>query len=491
MDDHHLSRAIHSSLEDFKRGIEEHEREQEELKMAIAASLGKSVDQLTARDLLNATMDENPPSKRKHSPEPTESLPNKKTGPPRYWDGVVKLTHVSGFPSSSFIKFEDIVQKSMLKKAAITAFVCSMDWIEEHFPEDINLCIVTHGQLATRVQFAPNRVLIHPPMKEPKYGVFHPKLMLLFYDSSMRVVIGSANLERYDYNDLENVVFIQDFPQNTKPLESVSELPEFAKYIADLLDQMHVPKSVKEELLKYDFSKAKARIVASVSGVFEGEENYRKYGHARLAQIIKEIGAFDPARLPKIEMQTSSLGSLNASYLHELYVSFCGIDPYENGARSRGRKKEGLPPIEIIYPTRDTVEMSRLGPSGAGTICLSSKSWQKATFPKQIMRDAVSYREGTLMHSKFIIASLPPSSNSKKENELLGWVYCGSHNATLSAWGKLSIARESKEPKMNMNNWELGIVLPIYDSTEIPSPFRRPAPPYKPGQDAWTQDMEW
>ncbi|KAG0171189.1 hypothetical protein DFQ28_004094 [Apophysomyces sp. BC1034] len=454
MGDDHLSKALESSLNDLKREMDEQEREKDDLKKAIAASLGKSVDQLTARDLLNATMDGDSSNKRRLPPDITDAPPNKKPRPEKYWDGVVKLTHVTGFSGLSFITSADIVQKSMLKKAVITAFVSSMDWIEEHFPEDVNLCLVTHGRPAIRKQYGSNRVIIHAPMKDEKFGVFHTKLMLLFHESSLRVVIGSANLERYDYNDLENVVFIQDFPQTTTRLKSFSQLPNFASDLCDLLDLMHVPPSVKEEFLGYDFSKAKAHIVASVSGVFEGKENYRKYGHARLAQVIKDIGAFDPARLPKIEMQTSSLGSVNASFLHEIYTSFCGIDPYENGAKPRGRKKEGLPPIEIIFPTQETVEMSKLGPP-------------------------------------FIIATLPSSGNTAKENELRGWVYCGSHNATLSAWGKLTLSRETREAKMTMNNWELGVVLPLYDSTEIPSTYRRPAPLYRPGQDAWTQDFEW
>lgn len=34
--------------------------------------------------------------------------------------------------------------------------------------------------------------------------------------------------------------------------------------------------------------------------------------------------------------------------------------------------------------------------------------------------------------------------------KLKGWVYCGSHNATVSAWGKFTVSRESKQPKMNI-----------------------------------------
>lgn len=41
------------------------------------------------------------------------------------------------------------------------------------------------------------------------------------------------------------------------------------------------------------------------------------------------------------------------------------------------------------------------------------------------------------------------------------------------------------------SNWELGVVLPIYEETDIPAPYLRPPPRYQSNQDAWTQNMEW
>ncbi|KAI8089946.1 tyrosyl-DNA phosphodiesterase-domain-containing protein [Halteromyces radiatus] len=332
------------------------------------------------------------------------------------------------------------------------------------------MCIVSHGRPAMRKQFHPNRILIIPPLKDDRYGCFHIKLMLLFHQDSMRVVIGSANLESYDYNDLENVVFIQDFPNRSDDKSHSSDwkdLPRFANDLCELLDEMHVPTSVKEEMARYDFTKASAHIVASVSGIFEGDNKHRKYGHTRLADIITEMGAADPSRKPKVEMQTSSLGALSKSYLQELYTSFCGIHPHSDQNKSKRKTDSSFPPIDIIYPSMDTVNSSRLGPSGASTICLNRTTWQKSTFPKEIMCDSISHRPGTLMHSK------------------------RSHNATTSAWGKLTLSKQTKQPKMNISNWELGVVLPITDDSDFPSPYIRPAPRYKPGQQAWTQDMDY
>ncbi|ORX51710.1 phospholipase D/nuclease [Hesseltinella vesiculosa] len=323
------------------------------------------------------------------------------------------------------------------------------------------------------------RVVIQPPLHNERYGCFHPKLMLLFYEGSMRVVIGSANLvsEPYDYNELDNVVFIQDFPErpSTDPPCGINDLPQFARDIADLLDRMQVPRSVKQTLAKYDFSKAKAKIVASVSGVFEGDDDYKKFGHPRLATVIEQIGAADPLRPPRVEMQTSSLGAMTVQYLNELYTSFSGRDPYDNPAmRKMYKKPTSLPPINIVFPTWQTVERSKLGPPGAGTIFLSSEHWAKPTFPKSVMCDAISHRSGTLMHTKHVTFVYVMS--------------CRSHNATAAAWGRLTLSKE-KLPKLTMSNWELGVVLPMDKNSEYPSPYVRPAPKYRSDQQPWLQDL--
>ncbi|KAK4511596.1 uncharacterized protein ATC70_012812 [Mucor velutinosus] len=502
-----IAKAMALSLEGLEARFDQEQQEQNDMKAAIAASLGKTVDQLTARDMLLADASlpvSNSNNKRPREEETSSSYPvhrivkrfdNSET---RFWNGIVKLTYVKGFVGPDYIRFEDIVQKNSLKKALITAFVCSMDFINDHFPLDVNVCIVTHGRPAMRKQVHSHRIIIQPPLKDSKFGVFHPKLMLLFHDTSVRVVIGSANLERYDYEELENVVFIQDFPKVDQPYTSISALPRFARDICDLLDHMQVPASVKDELLNFNFDNAKAHIIASVSGVFEGDIEYRKYGHTRLADIVQGIvGSTCNTKdnMPKVEMQTSSLGSLSLLYLNELYRSFCGIPAYKDGkATPIVTQKNQLPPISIIYPSLDTVESSQLGPPGAGTICLSTSTWRKDTFPKQVMCDAISQRPGTLMHSKYIIATLPTNTATSAQTaagKLKGWMYCGSHNATVSAWGKFTVARDTKRPKMNISNWELGVVLPLYDDSQYPAPYLRPAPRYQPSQQAWTQNMEY
>ena len=50
---------------------------------------------------------------------------------------------------------------------------------------------------------------------------------------------------------------------------------------------------------------------------------------------------------------------MTVHYLQELFKSFCGVLPYKAG---KLLEKNQVPPIDIIYPTQETVESSKLGP---------------------------------------------------------------------------------------------------------------------------------
>ncbi|GAB5587517.1 hypothetical protein Unana1_02417 [Umbelopsis nana] len=451
-----MEAAIQQSLQQLQEDMTQHEREKEELRQAIALSLDKPVEKLTARDTLSALPILEAGTKRLSDSQTAALLRSKKikTEPETmriYFDGVVKLTHVHGFSGPDYISIESVLETKYLKKALLTAFVVSMDYVEQQFPNHIN---------AKTYQIAPKRIIVHPPMKDPKFGVFHSKLMLLFHQSSLRVVIGSANFVDYDWCELENVLFIQDFPLlKDGPAANEDTLPDFGKDIYEQLSLMGVPMAVKKEILLYDFSKAKAHIVASVSGTHEGDA-HKKFGHTRISAVVRHMGLQRPnvEDGPTVELQTSSLGAMTLSYLQELYLSFCGINTYNpQGSRAQKEyKKSGaMPPTTIIYPTTYTIDHSNLG-------------------------------------RQYIIATF-----DKPSDHTTGWVYIGSHNSTTAAWGKTTLSRDTKEPKISMSNWELGVVLPISANGRdekhicdgIPVPFVRPAEKYLPNQEPWTQDL--
>lgn len=150
-----MEAAIQQSLQQLQEDMTQHEREKEELRWAIALSLGKPIEKLTARDTLSALPILEAGTKRLSDSQTAALLRSKKikTEPETmrtYFDGVVKLTHVHGFSGPDYISIESVLETKYLKKALLTAFVVSMDYVEQQFPSHINVCVVMHDRPVTK-----------------------------------------------------------------------------------------------------------------------------------------------------------------------------------------------------------------------------------------------------------------------------------------------------------------------------------------------------
>ncbi|CAG8798290.1 8175_t:CDS:2 [Gigaspora margarita] len=246
---------------------------------------------------------------------------------PKYLDGATKLTYVSGF-DGDYVKLEDLLQKVHLKNAFLSVLDVDWDWLLTKLPENILIVIAKHwdsGQEAEGVYILPdtNILLVHPPLSNTQIGCFHAKLMLLFFDGWMRVVVASGNLIPYDWETSENVIFVQDFP--------IVQATGFKNHIVNKLSQ-------------YDFSRAKAKLVASIPGEYKGIEDMKKYGHGRLCKVVQEVCGQNENLI--LECQTSTIGSLNVDFLHEFYRSASGIDPLDI-SKPCAKKGQG---VEIPLP---------------------------------------------------------------------------------------------------------------------------------------------
>ncbi|RIA86535.1 tyrosyl-DNA phosphodiesterase I [Glomus cerebriforme] len=433
---------------------------------------------------------------------------------PRYLDGVTKLTYVPGYGEENYVKIDDLIEKSALKQAFLSTMIVDFAWLFAKLPNNRQIVLAkdwdinnNESQGLTGIPNT-NYLIVHAPKSESGFGCFHAKLMLLFFDNWMRVVVSSGNLIPQDWELCENVVFIQDFPSRDKS-EEYNGLPEFAQTINDMLVNMGLKTHIITRLPEYDYSKAKAVLIPSIPGTHRGMENIKKFGHGRICKAVKELCG--ERKDVQLEFQSSSIGSLNKQYLNEFYRSARGLDPVS--AQSLPRPKKGevvpLPPITVVYPSRKVVDESKYDHSAklsiASTICLSGQAYNKDTFPKGILRNCISKRDGLLMHSKFILAKYREEINKIPSDHVLdeskentgGWYYCGSHNFSESAWGKVTTSRETKELQIKINNWELGIFLPIYKKEEdyvssedndkrdwfydhsIPVPYVRPPPSYE------------
>ncbi|WCJ36383.1 forkhead-associated domain-containing protein / FHA domain-containing protein [Euphorbia peplus] len=139
----------------------------------------------------------------------------------------------------------------------------------------------------------PNLVLISPPFPDAiafghdrrRQGIacHHPKLFVLQREDSMRVIITSANLVSYQWNNVTNTIWWQDFPLRKSP--DISSLfirvsvregnrylkSDFAAQLAGFMASLliDVPNQAYwiTEIAKYNFEGATGYLVASVPGI--------------------------------------------------------------------------------------------------------------------------------------------------------------------------------------------------------------------------------
>jgi hypothetical protein len=86
----------------------------------------------------------------------------------------------------------------------------------------------------------------------------HIKLFLLWFPGFLRVVIPSANLVSFDWDSIENSVWLQDFPLMSSEQK---EKTEFYKDLIHLLEKMDVPLQIRKALDGFDFTGAKVNIL--------------------------------------------------------------------------------------------------------------------------------------------------------------------------------------------------------------------------------------
>lgn len=296
---------------------------------------------------------------------------------------------------------------------------------------------------------------------------------------------------------LTQLFYVQDFPPaSAAPSERPSPRASGDAFRTDLervLTSLSLPRAhaAYTALATYSFTRAAAHIVASwPQPPVHGWPAMEHCGVARLGRVVRSMGA----RVDKmaLEAQGSSLGVYERRWLEQFYVLASGRDvagvlPFAGRASGPGASSEFLkltgetswPPVRILFPTQRYVERTFVeGPPGAGCFFAKVDDFHKRAL-RPLFYQPVSCRGDILMHAKSLVATGPASQ---------GWVYLGSANFTRAAWG--TVAGTPARPTLSVNNWELGIVLPL-DSTDVDGsaadaiPYRRPPTPYGASDAPW------
>ena len=437
-----------------------------------------------------------PPAKSTVKQEPDDEQRTDLSSSPQaslqYPTGVVKKTWAFGFNrTGNDVKLEEVLEPRTLRTAVLSAFQWSPDWVLSKLkvpPDGNTKCIFVmqaEGD-ALRQQMMreteDKRAFLRlclPPM-DGQIHCMHSKLMLLFHAEKLRVAIPTANLLNFDWGEtgvMENSVFMIDLPRLPDGGKSeASELTPFAKEMLYYLEKQGLDEDVRSGVLKFDFSATQHMMfVHTAGGIYYGEEAERT-GLLGLARAVRKLNLQTDHNL-EMDFAASSIGSLNDEYLRSFHAAARGEDLISRAKAASSKAKadffkssakkapsEGAniqDRLRIYFPTKDTVTSSIAG--AAGTICLSRKWYESATFPKSCFRDYRSTRTGLLSHNKILYARAKQTQTDGSIKHV-AWAYVGSANMSESAWGKLVFDNKQKSWKINCRNWECGVLLPV--STE-------------------------
>jgi Tyrosyl-DNA phosphodiesterase len=280
-------------------------------------------------------------------------------------------------------------------------------------------------QLQADFDDIPNVRLCFPSM-EGQVTCMHSKLMLLFYNTHLRLVVPTANLVPYDWGEtgvMENTVFLIDLPKIEGSARSGDRLStSFKTSLMCYLKATGLPDDVLRKVCEHDFLQtAKIGFVHTIGGAHLGN-NWKLTGLCGLGRTLDGLGLRTSQDI-KVDFITSSIGSLNEEFLRSIYLAAQGDDGLSeytlrnstklptfvaDDTTRRISKETGAKwktNFRFYYPSDATVRESKGGPDSAGTICFNERWWNGAKFPQRNMLDCVSRRPGMLMHNKVSLAT--------------------------------------------------------------------------------------
>ncbi|KAL8674241.1 MAG: hypothetical protein Q9168_001366 [Polycauliona sp. 1 TL-2023] len=472
----------------------EEERLARKRKASISPPPSRKTMKLTAPDkstVSSSTHQANHPTKISPSFHFNRKLP--------YANGAVKKTWAFGHArNKDDIKIEELLQKDDLTLAVLSSFQWDMEWLLRKLKTKTTQLIFVmqaetediKAQYRNETASMPNLRLCFPSMAG-QVNCMHSKLMLLSYPTHLRVVVPTANLVPYDWGEtgtMENAIFLIDLPRLPSNPSTSPKMTDFGDDLIHFLSAMGLEKSIIDSMHHFDFSAtADLAFVHTIGGTTTNDSpSWGRTGYCGLGRAVSQLGLATNSPL-NIDYITSSVGSLNTEFLSTLYLAAQGdqglaiyewrTTPASKRSKIVDRNMQALQQatqeqltegFRIYFPSLETVRASTGGPPNGGTICFQENWWNAATFPRELLRDCRSRRDGMLMHNK-IIYVYPTSHDptTSHTSSSTSWAYIGSANCSESAWGRLVKDRQTKLPKLNCRNWECGVIIPFRRAAEM------------------------
>jgi rubredoxin len=300
---------------------------------------------------------------------------------------------------------------------------------------------------------------------------------------------------------------------------------DFKRQLHLVLEAFMIPPATIQRCLAVSFHDAFVDLVASIPGIHKAT-SYERWLQAgppsastSLASAAQQVGedpetnvmanvginrlqtlhrhylrALDHLHCPlhamprKLLFQMSSVGALSQSFLWSLASACLGrnIDgggpppkpPAGSGTKRKREEATAQAPITLLWPSfahaNGTKFRSASGAAyGATHLMLSSHTWKRAGFPRSnfsdysLMAAMAQPRAANLSHCKLLYPEQRPDAASTPAQIVRMWLYAGSANASMAAWG----SRQLSDTQLRLGNHELGVLFPPVVHVRMSIPF--------------------
>ncbi len=343
--------------------------------------------------------------------------------------------------------FGDIIAPvDEIQEVLLSSYGTDIEWLLSHFKRGTPITLVDQpdGDSAA-VSFVPLGNLwpvfqvIHPRFEKGglfEHGTMHCKLIIIKWKNNrgLRIAISSANLVGFDWEGITQVCWVIDI-DSMEPDDSPSTT--FGKDLHDFVSTLVGSQALVTDWLSI-LSEYAPRIsaqvpdnihlVASIPGTFSGE-NKCKYGQLCIRSILEKNGI---SQDQCVEFQMSSLGLLQQPFLQSFIESV--------------HAKSGS--FHLVWPEYE----SAMPLPGNDHMMLYEKNASNALKLLTPLHRLKS-RESLLNHSKCLVSD--------------DFLYMGSHNMSMSAWGRLVFENKA----IQIASYELGILVLKPSSIRIDFPY--------------------
>jgi tyrosyl-DNA phosphodiesterase-1 len=317
-----------------------------------------------------------------------------------------------------------------------------------------------------------SRFVAHaPPMRigsdENHYGSHHAKFVLAAYERCLVVSVHSCNaVDENGATTLTEVLWTQAFllknaasPPTSPFEESLIDYLTQAQWPGGAVGGAHVgPHSLR----CFDFSPAKAALVATVPGVHRGADAKRRYGHLRVRALL-DAERFDGRFVGSaVALQVGAVAKVTLPWLTELLASF-GAGHVDDAAAT----PLGAPTLSddddgdacrafFVWPTAKEVRASAGGWATGGGLPAPRAALEGDAGAAALAACRARWRGGSDAEGR---GRYPAHAKTfcrfDAADGAIAYLLLGSHNLSRAAWGE----RVLQGNALRCKSYELSVLL--------------------------------